>query len=116
MTFTRLILIVGALVAASPASAQTYQARGYVEELISTERQREPLYEVRSDPRVYAPPRYNRMYTPRANYIVPRGERMYYNPYTRDATPRNARIEAPRNPAQPRRSSSRATPTGRASR
>jgi len=105
MTFMRFVLISGALVAASPALAQTYyQPRSYVEELISTERQREPVYEVRSEPRTYAPPQYNRMYTPRANYIVPRGERMYYNPYTRETRPRNARIEAPQNPAQPRRS------------
>lgn len=112
MTVFRLLLAAGVLAAATlPATAQSYRTyyrgaepRGYVEYIITDERHREPVYDVRSAPRYYAPPRGSRHYAPHREYYGSRDRgRMYYDPYARRATPRNARLQVPRQPAQQRR-------------
>ena len=109
MSAFRFLLAAGVLLAASPALAQSYhrgEARqGYVEYFITDERRREPVYDVRTAPRYYAPQRSYRTYYPQQRtYVVPRGrERMHHNPYMRRVEPQNARLQVPREPAQQRR-------------
>jgi lipoprotein-anchoring transpeptidase ErfK/SrfK len=107
MKASPLLLAAGIVLAASPALAQSnYGQRGYVERIITDERHREPVYEVRTaPPRYYAPPArtYNGYYGNSSMYVVPRSrERMYYNPYDRRVAPQNARLQVPSQPAQQR--------------
>ncbi len=108
----RLLAFSGALLFAVPALAQSYdiyyrgaQPRGHVERIITDERHREPVYEVNSAPRYYAPPRAGRTYTAPPNqtrYRERERDRMDYNPYTRRTEPRSARLQTPKQPAQQR--------------
>jgi lipoprotein-anchoring transpeptidase ErfK/SrfK len=112
MIVSRFILAAGLLAAASPALAQGYYRgaeprQGYVENIITDERHREPVYDVQSAPRYYEPRRTYRTYYPQERtYVVPRDrEHMYYNPYLRRRiAPEQARLQVPREPAQQRRS------------
>ena len=109
MIASRLLLAAGIVAAcASSAWAQSGERRGYVEHIITDERHREPVYDVRSaPPRYYAPQQrsYRGYYGNSSMYVVPRSrERMYYNPYDRRVEPQNARLQVPREPAQQRRS------------
>lgn len=102
MPILRCLTIAGLVLAASPALSQTYyrgsEPRGYVETLIPSERHREPIYDVRTMPPAYAPPR-TRAYTPvlfddddepPRRRLNRREDRMYYDPYLRRALPRDA--------------------------
>lgn len=106
MNFPRIALIGGSLLVAGPAFAQSHPG-GYVEEIIVSERYREPVYEVRA-PAVYAPPR-ERRHVPETPTVFSRHDRdrMYYNPYTREYPPADPRRWSPYNrtltPQSPRR-------------
>jgi lipoprotein-anchoring transpeptidase ErfK/SrfK len=110
MRFSRSLLL-AALLASLPALAEArdYPARsyddgymgngGYAENILFDERRREPVYELRSDPRYYAP---RRTYRPDP-YYAPRAGRMYQNPYSRErVAPQRARLQVP-DPTQQRR-------------
>jgi lipoprotein-anchoring transpeptidase ErfK/SrfK len=117
MLFSRFILAATILAScAAVAEAREYRASsqypgyrgngGYAEDILVDERHREPVYELRSEPRYYAPRR-NRsaqpLFAPDRPTYAPGGGRMYRDPYDRGVQPRNARLQVPANPA-PRRS------------
>jgi lipoprotein-anchoring transpeptidase ErfK/SrfK len=110
-------LLFAAAVACLPALTEAREYRtygymgngGYAEDILTTERHREPVYELRSEPRYYTPQRRDtRTYNNPGPYYAPRtGDRMRQDPYGRERSypqlqPRSARLQAPDNPTQKR--------------
>ncbi len=107
MQLSRFLLIAAAAVVCLPvlAEARDYRVRsydygysgngGYAEDILIEERHREPVYELRSEPRYYAPRRVYRR-SDRDESYEPRG-RMYRDPYSRErqVQPRSARLQVP---------------------
>ncbi|BCJ91708.1 hypothetical protein IZ6_24430 [Terrihabitans soli] len=102
------LFLLAVLVLSLPALAEAREYRvqpygygypgngGYAEDILIDERHREPVYELRSDPRYYAPRPVVRAPGTYTTAYAPRGGRMYQDPYNREAIePRSGRVQTP---------------------
>jgi lipoprotein-anchoring transpeptidase ErfK/SrfK len=109
MHLSRSILIAATL-ACLPALAEAREYRtapygymgngGYAEDILTSERHREPVYELRSEPRYYVPQRRDDRTYRTPDYYQPRSGRMGQDMYGRERTypqlqPRSARLQVP---------------------